>query len=42
MPLFDVWEILVKGPGIEFDPKVVAGFLAAFRAGEMDVPASVV
>ena len=42
MSLVDVREILVTGPGIEFDPKVVEGFLAVFRTEETDIPASVV
>ncbi len=31
-------EIIVKGSGRDFDPKVVGGFLKAFQQGEMDVP----
>ena len=42
MSPFEVREILVKGAGNEFDPKVVDAFLIAFRKGEMEVPALVV
>lgn len=38
----DVKEMIVKGAGSEFDPKVVEAFLVAFRKGEMDVPALIV
>ena len=42
MSPYEVREILVKGAGTEFDPTVVEAFLAAFRKGEMEVPALVV
>ena len=42
MSPFEVREILVKGAGTEFDPKVVYAFLIAFRKGEMEVPSLVV
>jgi len=42
MSPFEVREILTKGSGTEFDPKVVDAFLSAFRRGEMEVPALVV
>ena len=38
MSTFDAKDIIVKGSGTEFDPKVVNAFLAAFRKGEMEVP----
>ena len=42
MSPFDAREILVKGAGTEFDPRIVEAFLTAFRKGEMEVPAVVV
>jgi putative nucleotidyltransferase with HDIG domain len=39
---FDAKEMIVKGAGREFDPKVVQGFVEAFRRGEMEVPEIVV
>ncbi len=42
MSPYEVREILTKGSGTEFDPKVVEAFLSAFRRGEMEVPALVV
>jgi HD-GYP domain-containing protein (c-di-GMP phosphodiesterase class II) len=42
MSPFDAKEIIVKGAGAEFDPRVVDAFLAAFRAGQMEVPTVVV
>ena len=42
MSPFEVREILVKGAGSEFDPKVVDAFLVAFRKGEMEVSSLVV
>jgi len=42
MSPYEVREILTKGSGTEFDPNVVDAFLAAFRRGEMEVPALVV
>jgi putative nucleotidyltransferase with HDIG domain len=38
MSPFDARDILIKGSGTEFDPKVVKAFLAAFSKGEMEVP----
>ena len=42
MSPYEVREILVKGACREFDPKVVEAFLAAFRKGDMEVPALVI
>ena len=39
---FDAKELIVKGSGTEFDPRVVNAFLSAFRKGAMEVPALVV
>ena len=41
MSPFEAREILTKGAGTEFDPKVVEAFSAAFRKGAMEVPAVV-
>lgn len=41
MSPFDAKDIIVKGSGTDFDPRVVAAFLAAFRFGEMDVRSAV-
>ena len=41
MSPFDAKDIIVKGSGSEFDPRVVNAFLAAFRFGEMDVRSAV-
>jgi HD-GYP domain-containing protein (c-di-GMP phosphodiesterase class II) len=38
MSPFDVKEVIIKGSGREFDPKVVNAFLIAFRLGEMEIP----
>jgi putative nucleotidyltransferase with HDIG domain len=35
---FEAKEIIVKGSGKDFDPKVVAAFLKAFQNGEMEIP----
>lgn len=35
---FEVKEIIVKGSGTEFDPKVTKAFIKAFGKGEMEVP----
>jgi len=35
---FEVKEIIVKGAGNDFDPKVVEAFIKAFSKGEMEVP----
>ena len=42
MSPFEVREILEKGAGTEFDPKVIEAFLIAFRNGEMEVPSLLV
>ncbi len=42
LPPFEAKEIIVKGAGKHFDPKVVAAFVKAFDRGEMDVPRIVV
>jgi putative nucleotidyltransferase with HDIG domain len=38
MSPFDAKEIIEKGSGTEFDPKVVNAFLKAFAKGEMEIP----
>lgn len=38
MSPFDVRQIILKGSGTEFDPKVVNAFLEVFNRGEMEVP----
>jgi putative nucleotidyltransferase with HDIG domain len=38
IPSFDARDIILKGAGKEFDPRVVDAFLVAFRRGEMEVP----
>lgn len=38
MSPFDAKEIIVKGAGTDFDPKVVDAFVTAFDRGHMDVP----
>ena len=38
MSPFDAKEMIAKGAGRDFDPDVVRAFVAAFRAGEMEVP----
>ncbi|MFQ5532780.1 MAG: HD-GYP domain-containing protein [Candidatus Methylomirabilales bacterium] len=38
MSPFDAKEVIAKGAGSEFDPKVVEAFLIAFRRGDMDLP----
>jgi len=42
MSPYDARETVAKGAGTEFDPKVVDAFQAAFRKGEMELPAFVV
>jgi putative nucleotidyltransferase with HDIG domain len=42
MSPFEAKEIITKGSGTEFDPKVVNAFLVAFRKGEMEVPELVI
>ena len=38
MAAFDARDLIVKGRGTEFDPKVVDTFVEALRRGEMEVP----
>ncbi len=38
MSPFDAKEIIVKGSGTDFDPRVVNSFSEAFHKGEMEVP----
>jgi len=42
MSPFDARDIIVKGSGTEFDPKVVDAFLTVFRRREMEVPEVVI
>ena len=42
MSPFDARDIIVKGSGTDFDPKIVEAFLTALRKGEMEVPEVVV
>ncbi len=42
MSPFEAKDIVVKGSGKEFDPKVVKAFVKAFTRGEMEVPNVVV
>jgi HD-GYP domain-containing protein (c-di-GMP phosphodiesterase class II) len=42
MSLFEARDIIAKGSGTDFDPRVVEAFLDAFRRGEMEVPAVLV
>lgn len=42
LPPFEAKEIIVKGAGKHFDPKVVEAFVTAFDRGEMDIPNIVV
>jgi putative nucleotidyltransferase with HDIG domain len=42
MSLFEARDVISKGAGTDFDPRVVNAFLDAFRRGEMEVPAVVV
>ena len=42
MSPFDAKDIIVKGTGTDFDPKVVNAFNDAFRRGELEVPTVVV
>ena len=39
---YEAREILEKGAGKDWDPKVVEAFTAAFRKGEMEAPAVIV
>lgn len=38
MSPFEARDIVMKGSGTDFDPRVVAAFESAFRAGQMEVP----
>jgi putative nucleotidyltransferase with HDIG domain len=42
MSPFDAKEIIEKGAGTEFDPRVVSAFLSAFRKRDLEVPEIVV
>jgi HD-GYP domain-containing protein (c-di-GMP phosphodiesterase class II) len=42
MSLFEARDIIAKGSGTDFDPRVVDAFLDAFRRGELEVPAVLV
>jgi HD-GYP domain-containing protein (c-di-GMP phosphodiesterase class II) len=42
MSTFDAKEIIEKGSGIDFDPRVVTAFQVAFRRHELEVPEVVV
>jgi putative nucleotidyltransferase with HDIG domain len=42
MSTFDAKDVIVKGSGTDFDPKVVNAFNDAFRRGELEVPTVVV
>jgi HD-GYP domain-containing protein (c-di-GMP phosphodiesterase class II) len=39
MSPYEAKEILVKGRGTDFDPKVIDAFLEALKKGEMEVAA---
>ena len=41
MSPYDAKDIIVKGTGTDFDPKVVEAFLAAFKFGELDAQLAV-
>ena len=42
MSPFEAKDVIVKGRGTDFDPRVVDAFVEAFRRGELEVPAVVV
>jgi HD-GYP domain-containing protein (c-di-GMP phosphodiesterase class II) len=42
MSLFEARDMIAKGSGTDFDPRVVDAFLDAFRRGELEVPAVIV
>ena len=42
MSPFDAKEVIMKGAGTEFDPRVVDAFVAVFAGGQMEVPELVV
>jgi len=42
MSLFEARDLISKGSGTDFDPRVVSAFQDAFRRGEMEVPAVVI
>lgn len=35
---FEARDVIVKGSGKDFDPKVVEAFQSAFRGGRIEVP----
>jgi len=39
MSPYDAKEILLKGTGTDFDPRVIDGFIDAFKKGEMEITA---
>ncbi|MCI0402710.1 MAG: HD domain-containing protein, partial [Acidobacteria bacterium] len=42
MPPHEARDIIVKGSGTDFDPRVVKAFLAAFTRGDLEVPEIVI
>lgn len=42
MSPFEAKDVIVKGRGTDFDPRIVDAFVDAFRRGELEVPAVVV
>lgn len=42
MSLFEARDVIAKGSGTDFDPRVVDAFMEAFRRGELEVTAVVV
>ena len=42
MSPYDAKEVIQKGSGKDFDPKVVDAFVIAFRNGQMEVPEVIV
>jgi HD-GYP domain-containing protein (c-di-GMP phosphodiesterase class II) len=42
MSPYEAKEILLKGAGTDFDPRVVNAFVDALHRGEMEMPAVVV
>jgi putative nucleotidyltransferase with HDIG domain len=42
MSPFEAKDVIVKGSGTDFDPRVVDAFVEAFRRGEIEVPSVVV
>ncbi|MDO8677224.1 MAG: hypothetical protein Q7R30_01480 [Acidobacteriota bacterium] len=39
MSPYDAKEILLKGSGTDFDPRVIDAFIDAFKKGEMEITA---